>query len=38
MEDTGFLLLGMLVAIILLIIPVGLMIYVCVGPVTRKKG
>lgn len=36
MDDTGFLLLGVLVASILILMPVGMMLYVAVGPVAEK--
>lgn len=36
MDDTGFLLLGVLVASILILIPVGMMLYIAVGPVAEK--
>ncbi|AFC21259.1 hypothetical protein GAP31_078 [Cronobacter phage vB_CsaM_GAP31] len=36
MDDTGFLLLGTLVASILILIPVGMMLYIAVGPVAEK--
>lgn len=36
MDDTGFLLLGVLVASILVLIPVGMLMYVAVGPVAEN--
>lgn len=36
MDDTGFLLLGMLVTAFLILIPFGMMLYVSIGPVAKK--
>lgn len=36
MDDTGFLLLGVLVAAFLILIPFGMMLYVSIGPVAKK--
>lgn len=37
MDDTGFLLLGMLVTAFLILLPFGMMLYVAVGPVAKKE-
>ncbi|ALM02571.1 hypothetical protein KB57_184 [Klebsiella phage vB_KpnM_KB57] len=36
MDDTGFLLLGMLITAFLILIPYGMMLYVSIGPVAKK--
>lgn len=37
MDDMGFLLLGMLITVLLILIPYGMMLYVSIGPVAKKN-